>query len=121
MGWRFLPGGTREPGEHPRGLPNVSCLRKQEQCSRGPITTFGAFNVHNSAEPYRPHLPHPDSYWLYVSGEVEVLQPPTNPPDGEKVTEVLQLPPADAIEYLEAGKEKTMAAVLRLFLEISGT
>lgn len=79
-----------------------------------------AFKVHNSNDPYQPHLPHPLSYWLYVTAEVEIRQPPTNPADGEKVTEVLELPLAGAIDYL-AHFDAVMADTLRLFGEMSGS
>jgi 8-oxo-dGTP diphosphatase len=51
--------------------------------------------------PYRPHLPHPRGYWAYAVTEAEVVQPPTNPDDGEHVVEVMAFPPARAANYLD--------------------
>ncbi|MBA3529352.1 MAG: NUDIX domain-containing protein [Propionibacteriaceae bacterium] len=119
LGWRFLPGGTREPGEQVRHTAERELLEEAGAVFSGPMTKVGAFKVHNSADPYRPHLPHPDSYWLYVTADVEIRQPPTNPADGEYVTEVLELPPVQAIEYL-APFDVIMTDTLRLFFEISG-
>ena len=53
------------------------------------------------AAPYRPHLPHPRGYWAYAVTEAEVVEPPTNPVDGEHVVEVLALPAARAAGYLQ--------------------
>jgi 8-oxo-dGTP diphosphatase len=117
QGWRFLPGGTREPGEPVEQTAGRELMEEAGAVLRSPISTVGAFEVHNSAGPYRPHLPHPDSYWLYVSADVEVRHPPTNPPDAEQVTEVLELPPSRAVDYL-APFDRRMADTLRLFLEI---
>jgi len=119
LGWRFLPGGTREPGERVQDTAERELLEEAGAVLRGPMTTVGAFKVHNAAAPYRPHLPHPDSYWLYVTAEVEIRQPPTNPASGEHVTDVLELPPGEAIAYL-GQFDNVMADTLRLFVEMSG-
>ena len=50
---------------------------------------FGAWHCRSSAPaPYRPHLPHPESYRVVGYGEVALVGAPTNPPDGEQVIEV---------------------------------
>jgi 8-oxo-dGTP diphosphatase len=118
LGWRFLPGGTREPDEDVHRTAERELLEEAGAVFTSRITTFGAFQVHNSADPYRPHLPHPTSYWLYVSAGVEVRHPPTNPADGENVVDVLQLPPTQAVDYLAEFDDAVMAAVLRLFLDV---
>src|SRR5882757_803262 len=62
LGWRFLPGGTREPGEP---------IEEAGARLTGPMTWLGAHRAdHRRPEPYRPHLPHPVSYWSNVVADV---------------------------------------------------
>ena len=102
QGWRFLPGGTREEGES-----LVELARRELVEEAGARMTAGlrifASHVADSrrAAPYRPHLPHPRGYWAYAVTEAEVVEPPTNPADGEHVVEVLALPSARAAGYLQ--------------------
>lgn len=103
LGWRFLPGGTREPHETIEQLIHRELLEEAGARLTGPLTWLGAHRAeHRRPEPYRPHLPHPISYWAIVVADVVVDQEPTNPVDGEQVVEVLVLPPDQAIDYLEA-------------------
>lgn len=113
QGWRFLPGGTREPGESLDELARRELLEEAGAVLLGGLTQFSA-HVADSfrATPYRPHLPHPRMHWAYAVAGVRVVDAPTNPPDGEVVVEVLALPPAEAAAYLDE-KDPTHAAVLR--------
>ncbi|GAA2103972.1 hypothetical protein GCM10009841_21510 [Microlunatus panaciterrae] len=114
LGWRFLPGGTREPGEElAAGLDRE--IREEAGARRiGPWSVVGAFRAQIRApEPYRPHMPHPVAYWAYAVADVLLDGLPTNPPDGEQVTEVLVLPPADAADFL-AVHDPIHADVVRL-------
>ena len=99
--WRFLPGGTREPGESVRDLVARE-LREEAGCALGGEPQFLGRYVATSRSPapYRPHLPHPVASWAYYVAPVEVVGEPLNPPDGESVVEVLALPPADAAAWL---------------------
>ena len=94
----FLPGGTREPGE----AVDASLARELGEEAgarlRGPFHRLGAHvGVSDAAEPYRPHLPHPAKAWLWGWADVEVVGPPTNPADGEQVTEVATFPLDEAV------------------------
>ncbi|MGD7705355.1 NUDIX domain-containing protein [Microlunatus sp. Y2014] len=128
-GWRFLPGGTREPLdklEERGGLEGRGGLEPIEQNldrelleeagarRTGPWSYLGAFRAdHTNDRPYRPHLPHPLAFWAIVVTEVELVGPPTNPPDGEQVTAVHTFPPAEAIDFL-AEHDRLHADVVRL-------
>lgn len=103
QGWRFLPGGTREPGESLEELTRRELVEEAGARLLGAITPFSSFVADSrAAAPYRPHLPFPRAYWLHAVARVEVVGPPTCPDDGEQITDVLQLPPDDAVDYLAA-------------------
>jgi 8-oxo-dGTP diphosphatase len=113
QGGRFLPGGTREPGE------SLSDLARRELMEEAGATIHGeprCFAAHiadsNRLTAYRPHLPHPRAYWAWAVAAVEVVGAPTNPPDAESVVEVLTLPPAEAADYLDV-HDRVHADVLR--------
>lgn len=113
-GWRFLPGGTREPGEPLLELARREVLEEAGAVLLGPVIQFSAHRVDSERDsPYRPHLPHPRSYWAYAVGRVRVAGLPANPPDGETVVEVLTLPAPQAAAYLDAGADPIHADVLR--------
>ena len=114
QGWRFLPGGTREPEETLQDLARRELLEEAGAVLTGSVRHFATHVADsNRAQPFRPHLPHPRTYWSYAVAEVEVTGPPGNPPDGERVVEVLALPPSEAAEYL-ALHDPLHADVLRL-------
>lgn len=99
--WRFLPGGTREPGESVHALAGRELREEAGAELRGPVRLFGAHEaVSRLDHPYRPHLPHPRAYWAYAVADVAVTGPPTNPDDGEHVVAVTALPPAEAVAEL---------------------
>ncbi|MGI8868679.1 MAG: NUDIX hydrolase [Mycobacteriales bacterium] len=108
LGWRFLPGGTREPDE-----PIIETARRElvEEAGAtllGGWRHVGAFRGElPGAGPYRPHLPHPVSYWLYAVADVRIDGVPTNPPGGENVVEVRVLPAEVAAAWLSSYDEQT--------------
>ncbi len=117
LGWRFLPGGTREPDEAIEETARRELLEEAGARLTGPLTWLGGHRAdHRRPAPYRPHLPHPVSYWVNVVADVVVDRQPTNPPDGEQVVEVLVLPPEKAIEFLDAMNDNDglMANLVRL-------
>jgi 8-oxo-dGTP diphosphatase len=113
-GWRFLPGGTREPGE---SLTELARRELTEEAGARLDDRPEVFAAHvadsERPEPFRPHLPHPRAYWAYAVARAQVIGPPVNPPDGERVVEVLTLTPARAIAFL-AEHDPMHADVLRL-------
>jgi 8-oxo-dGTP diphosphatase len=114
QGWRFLPGGTREPGESLDDLARRELMEEAGALMAGSTRYFAAHVAESHREePYRPHLPHPRSYWAYAVVEAEVVGPPTNPPDGETVVEVQALPASLAAGFL-ADDDPLHADVLRL-------
>lgn len=115
QGWRFLPGGTREAGETVAATARRELLEEAGASPVGAMDWIGAFEVNNPrSRPYRPHLPHPVSYWLYIVGDVALEARPTNPADGEAVIEVLTLPPGEAVDYLAGFDNGQLTDVLRL-------
>ena len=115
QGWRFLPGGTREAGETVAETARRELLEEAGASIVGALDWIGAFEVnHPGSRPYRPHLPHPVSYWLYAVGDVALERRPTNPADGEAVIEVLTLPPVEAVDYLAGFDNGRLTDVLRL-------
>lgn len=64
QGWRFLPGGVREPGESLSGLALRELVEEAGAALKGELRYFAAhIAVSNRPKPFRPHLPHPRAYW----------------------------------------------------------
>lgn len=102
QGWRFLPGGTREPSESLEDLARRELWEEAGAELQGELRFFSAHVADSQRDqPYRPHLPHPRAYWAYAVADVRVVGLPANPLGGETVVEVLTLPPDAAAEYLE--------------------
>ncbi len=102
QGWRFLPGGTREPGESLHDLARRELVEEAGAVLEGELRYFAAHVADSGRDtPYRPHLPHPRAYWAYAIAHVSVVGEPTDPEAGETVVEVLTLPPAAAAHYIE--------------------
>ena len=101
QGGRFLPGGTREVGESLLDLAKRELIEEAGAALSGALIHFSAHRADSELQkPYRSHFPHPRAYWGYAVGHVRVTGPPSNPPDGESVVEVLTLPPGRAADYL---------------------
>ncbi|GAB3040182.1 hypothetical protein GCM10011376_35900 [Nocardioides flavus (ex Wang et al. 2016)] len=100
-GERFLPGGTREPGESLLDLARRELAEEAGAELLGELVHFSAHRADSHLDrPYRHHLPHPRAYWGYAVGRVQIVGPPLNPVDGEQVVQVLTMPPQEAADYL---------------------
>lgn len=112
--WRFLPGGTREPGESLTEAVRRELLEEAGAAISSTPTIFASqIATSHNAGPYRPHMPHPLSYWAFAMVDAEVVQPPTNPEDGEQVDEVRTLEPAEAARWI-GRHDPVCADVVRL-------
>jgi 8-oxo-dGTP diphosphatase len=101
LGWRFLPGGTREPGETIDQTARRELREEAGARLAGPPEWIGAHRcVRHRPTPVRPHLPHPVTYFLYAVADLALDGEPTNPPGDEQVVEVLVLPPTEAADWL---------------------
>jgi 8-oxo-dGTP diphosphatase len=101
-GWRFLPGGRREPGESVDELAHREAMEEAGLRLDAPPVVFGAHvAVSDDPAPYRDHFAHPVGYWAYAHVPATIVAEPTSPPDAEQITGVHTLPAERAIEYLE--------------------
>lgn len=73
QGWRFLPGGTREPGESLYNLARRELMEEAGAVLHGEPRYFSAHVADNNRQkPFRPHLPHPRANWAYAIVDVQV-------------------------------------------------
>jgi 8-oxo-dGTP diphosphatase len=92
QGWRFLPGGTREPAKSLADLARRELIAEAGAELTGEMRYFGAHVADSMRpEPFRPQLTRQRACWAYVVAPVEVIALPESPPDAEHVVEVLTL------------------------------
>ena len=109
-----IPGGTLEPHEH---YLDTIHRELQEEVGAEILSTrlLGAFHCKSSLqEPYRPHLPHPESYRLIFAGDVRVVGSPTNPPGGEQVKRVEVVTLETAVLRFRGNERHDLADLYRL-------
>lgn len=83
-----VPGGKKEPGEE-----HLDTIRRELMEEAGAemrdFQFLGAWHSHMKNEkPLLPHLPHPESYGLVGTGQVNVVGAPTNPEGAGHTREV---------------------------------
>lgn len=102
-GGLMRPGGTSEAGE----VWIETAARELMEEAGGrliAITPFGLLRCRwHRRPPWLPdHLPYPEFVRVVAWCEVTLDAAPTNPPGAEQITEVLCLPPAEAVARLRA-------------------
>jgi len=111
-GWlliQFDDGSWEIPGGTMRELMEEAGARLQT------FHLFGAWHcLSKASKPYRPHLPFPEFYRIVGVGEVEVVQLPRNPPDGEQISLVECVPLAIAVERFISIKRYDLAELYQL-------
>ncbi|MBJ6360605.1 NUDIX hydrolase [Paenibacillus sp. MAHUQ-46] len=116
-----LPGGTLEPGEHfMQGLRRE--IAEELGAELKSYYVIGQFSCRSLADkPYRPHIPHPEFVRLVGYGDVELLGPPLNPPDGEQVAAVVLMDIEEAVSCFEEQGRDDLAGLYWLAHSIRAT
>ena len=87
-----ITGGTLEPGESYMAAIERELI-EEAGARLYSFEYLGAWHCYSDADkPYRPHLPWPEFYRVVGFGCVEIVGEPSNPEDGEQVSEVVSLP-----------------------------
>lgn len=100
-----IAGGTLEPGE-----TYMQTLEREIHEEAGAdiqsCRLLGAWHCFSLAEkPYRPHLPFPEHYRLVGTGQVRIVQKPSNPQGAEQIAKVEVLDLKTAVSnFLSCGR-----------------
>ena len=114
-----IPGGTLEPNEDYVATAHRE-LREEAGAQLGAFKVFGGWRCFSlAAKPYRPHLPFPEYYRVVGLGNVDVVQRPENPADGEQVVAVEKVSLETAMECFGACDRPDLAELYHLAANLS--
>ena len=80
---------------------------------------LGAWRMHSQLpKPFRPHLPHPESYRYVVYADVKLVGQPSNPDDGEPIRSVEIVPIDVAATHFRASGRPDLAELYELAAQL---
>ncbi len=116
-----LPGGTRESDESLLATVQREAV-EEAGAELDSIAPLGYWTCHSErSTPWRVHLAHPDYLRLVLIADVRLIQPPTNPVDGEQIARVSVLEVGEAVSRFTAVGQAELADLYAIAADLRTT